>query len=54
MSKAAKRGFKERLAQQARLQAKLADKDAKPGNRALRRSGAHEQTNEHREPAHHR
>ena len=50
MSKAARRGFRERLQQQEKLQRKLRDKDAELGNRALRRSGALEV--QYHEPAH--
>lgn len=50
MSKAARRGFRERLREQKKLQAKLVDKDAQPGNRTLRRSGALEV--QYHEPAH--
>jgi hypothetical protein len=40
MSKAARRAWRERLHENERVQAKLKDPDAQPGNRALRRSGA--------------
>ena len=40
MTKAVRRAFRDRLHQNERVQARLRDPDAKPGNRASRRSGA--------------
>lgn len=50
MTKAARRGFRERLHENERTQAKLIDATAKPGNRKLRRNKQLEVR--YREPAH--